>query len=467
MGHRIEGSMARTFQTLCIVATLGLCACQGGSIAAIDEGSTGTSGSGTSQGTTGESGGSSGTTGVDGAECSACTVATDCGEEGLAVCEPQAEGGSACLFSCVDDFDCDAAAHCDAVQGELVCVPNTGGCAGYEPEGPRDGGGDPGDTGSSGSSDTGSSGSGSTAGTSGSTGSQSSSSSGSTGTTTQGSTASSTSGSSGSTGVTLQGGTVNRLHFLITGDTRPPQCGATSNYPTAIIRGIADAATSHHAQFAVDMGDHMFVCDGSTSAANAQMTKYTNAIARFANPWFMTEGNHECMGTGSNSGHCTSTSQNANYLAYMNALNRTHPYYKVNIHTSQGLATFVFVADNSWSTAQETWLKSTLTTADANAKYTIVVKHHPSGNTSVAANATITNIINQHKYTLLLTGHIHHYSHPHPREIVLGTGGAHLTTTSDYFGYAIVDQKANGNLGVKVYDLNTGAAMDSWSVTPQ
>ena len=33
------------------------------------------------------------------------------------------------------------------------------------------------------------------------------------------------------------------------------------------------------------------------------------------------------------------------------------PYYSVNIETSLGRATLVFVADNAWDSAQQTWLE--------------------------------------------------------------------------------------------------------------
>lgn len=441
--------------------------CGGSVLQPVDEppGAAG-SATGSSGSTTGsEAGsGSSGTTGTgpqDGSLCSPCTQDVDCGEPGLASCVG-ISGSSFCAPSCVDDTDCDSAARCVPYGGASVCMPTSGTCEGFVPGGPRDGGSD--STTGSGSSSGSSSGSTSSG--------SSSSSSGSTGTSSTSGTTTGTSSSSGSTGATLgvglHGGTVERMHFLITGDTRPPACEDTAHYPTTVINKIADAATSHGVQFALDMGDHMFVCNNQPAPANAQMSLYMHAVHRFANPWFMTLGNHECMGTG---GHCGLASTNANYLAFMNALSpvSSKPYYKVDIHTSQGLATFVFVADNSWTTAQESWLKSTLATADANAKYTIIVKHHPAGDTSVAANATIMSIVRAHKFSLLLTGHAHHYGHPSTdqgREIILGIGGAPLTGSTTYHGYAIVDQKLNGNLRVTVYSLATGLAQDTWAVPP-
>jgi hypothetical protein len=445
--------MARAFRYATAALMLILPACSGAIIEPVSGGSPPTEGATSGASSTSGSGeGSSGSSGsVDDASlCSPCQVNTDCGEAGLAICEPEGASG-VCLPSCIDDGDCDAAARCTRLTGGLYCLPISGTCEGFVPQGPPD----------AGSSD-------SASGTSG-TSSSSGSSTGSTSSSSSGSSSGGMSTGTSTSGVGVHGGTVSMLHFLITGDTRPPACEDTADYPTSIMNKIADAATATHAQFALDMGDHMFVCNNHPAPANAQMALYMDSVHRFANPWFMTEGNHECMG--SESGHCTLSSTNANYLAFMDKLApvATKPYYEINIHTSQGLASFVFVGDNSWTTAQKTWLENTLTTADANAKYTIVVKHHPATDTSIASNATIMSIVRAHKFALLLTGHAHHYSHPSAdqgREIVLGIGGAPLSGSTTYHGYALVDQKSNGNLRVTVYSLSTGLAQDTWTVPP-
>src|SRR5205807_1332255 len=111
------------------------------------------------------------------------------------------------------------------------------------------------------------------------------------------------------------------------------------------------------AQFMVDLGDHMFVCNGSLSEARTQMADYSAAMQRYGGAWFMAMGNHECSRT-----PCGLTSTSANYVAFMEALSpvSSTPYYSINVETSLGRATFVFVADNAWSSAQSTWLDSTL-----------------------------------------------------------------------------------------------------------
>jgi hypothetical protein len=192
-----------------------------------------------------------------------------------------------------------------------------------------------------------------------------------------------------------------------------------------------------------------------------------NATRLFGGTWFMTEGNHECY-----HGPCLAGSQNANYVAFMSALApiSASPYYTFNINTSLGLATFVIVADNSWDQTQSTWLEQTLSTADKNAKYTIVARHHPPGDSSVSTNPDNLQIIRNHKFALLLTGHSHLYNHPsgdNRRSIIIGTGGAPLIAGGAFWGFATIDQQTDGNLQVSVFDLSHASVpVDTWSVGP-
>jgi hypothetical protein len=325
------------------------------------------------------------------------------------------------------------------------------------PSGPADTSGATG--GSTGSTNGGTTGIGITTGSSGGT-------TGSNATTgSSGGTTGSTAGSTGGTGIGPSGGSVTLLHFGMTGDTRPPACEDTANYPTGVINAIADQFESLGLQFALDLGDHMYVCNNSLSTANTQMGMYMQAAQRFKGTWFMTMGNHECSGT-----PCLPGSSNANYVSYMNALAPISklPYYSFDIQTSLGLATFVIIADNAWSTAQSSWLQQTLTTADTRARYTIVARHHPEGDTSVTTNADSVQIIRQHKFSLFLTGHSHEYKHmttDNGRDIVLGTGGAPLIAGGAFHGYALVDQQGDGNLKVTVFDVSN-VQQDSWTVPP-
>src|SRR5579871_4448752 len=263
------------------------------------------------------------------------------------------------------------------------------------------------------------------------------------------------------------GGSVSLLHFGLTGDTRPPSCEDTAGYPTDVIDNIADRFQSRAVQFALDLGDHMYVCNNDLPTAQAQMSLYMQATTRYGGTWFMTMGNHECYG-----GPCLLGSQQANYVASMQALApiANSPYYRFDVETMHGRAAFVIVADNAWDQTQASWLDAALADADGSATYTIVARHHPPGDTSVSTNADSLAIIRNHKFALLLTGHSHLYKHPTTdggRDLILGTGGAPLIAGGAFWGYAVVDQQADGTLQVTVHDLNNDASpVDTWSVGP-
>ena len=257
------------------------------------------------------------------------------------------------------------------------------------------------------------------------------------------------------------------LHFGITGDTRPPNCEDTANYPTAIISGIADALKAKGAQFVVDEGDHMFVCNSSLPIARAQMALFTQATARFGGTWFMTMGNHECW-----RGPCLLNSTSANYVAFMSSLApiSAKPYYAFNVETQLGRAAFIIIADNAWDGAQQTWLQQALTTADRDARYTFVFRHHPEGDTSVTTNAAVMSIIRQHKFSMFISGHAHEYKHQpnvdNGRDVILGLGGAPLLGSATWNGYAMVDEQPDGRLKVTVFDLSGGTVRDTWYAAP-
>src|SRR5712671_261997 len=60
-----------------------------------------------------------------------------------------------------------------------------------------------------------------------------------------------------------EGGAVDRLWFATTGDTRPGFCDRTEDYPSAAIGQIARAMKELRVQLALDLGDHMYVCNQS------------------------------------------------------------------------------------------------------------------------------------------------------------------------------------------------------------
>ena len=274
--------------------------------------------------------------------------------------------------------------------------------------------------------------------------------------------------------VGADGGTVDRLWFATTGDTRPSSCNDTADYPKAAIAQIARAMKALRVQFAVDLGDHMYVCSdtGSLSmaeldaAAQAQMGFYLGAIAQGPQAWWMTMGNHECDAAYALRQPCiVGAPHDPNFAAYMTALKRPQPYYFNDVQTSAGLARFVVVADDSWDATQSAWLSGTLADADARAKYTIVARHHPVTGTR-SGPPEVLSILQQHKYSLLLTAHNHDYEHDTSswgsRSAVVGLGGA-----GGFWGFGTVLQNTDGTLTFVQRDANGNPIGAAWSVSPQ
>lgn len=265
--------------------------------------------------------------------------------------------------------------------------------------------------------------------------------------------------------VGLDGGTVDRLYFATTGDTRPRNCDDTLNYPKAAIAQIATAMKALRVQFTVDLGDHMYVCNGSDSEAVTQMGFYMDAITAGPSTWWMTMGNHECGSNRYPYSCFVGAAHDANFAAYMTALKRSLPYYLTDVQTGSGLARFVMIADDSWDATQSAWLSSALSYADAHAKYTIVARHHPVQGTRTG-DSEILSILQAHKETLLLTAHNHDYEHDTTtwsgRSTVVGLGGA-----GNGWGFATVLQNADDSLTFVERDANGNPIGVPWSVSPQ
>ena len=267
------------------------------------------------------------------------------------------------------------------------------------------------------------------------------------------------------------GGTVDRLFFSFHGDARPANCNDTPNYPKAIVESIFKREAARNVQFSIDLGDHFFGCgSGKYNTAAAQMAIYVNASKLLPSLTFLTMGNHECR----SSGLCHPGDGDENLAAYLPALAPISaiPYYTFDVQTSQGLATFVVIADNAWDNTEQAWLESTLAKADGAAKYTIITRHHPIDNTDLPNMMVEMGIIQKHKYSLFMTGHTHEYKHdtyldPSKRTLRMGISGAPFNGNTMYYGYGTVEQQVSGALLVKIYDQATDAIQDTWSVTPQ
>jgi hypothetical protein len=219
-------------------------------------------------------------------------------------------------------------------------------------------------------------------------------------------------------------------------------------------------------QLALDLGDHMYVCDQSFAEAKAQMALYMGAVLQGPATWWMTMGNHEC-GNDAAPYSCFGGHGDANFTAYMAALRRPLPYYFADVQTSLGMARFVVVADDSWDAAQAEWLESTLAGADAAARTTIIARHHPVTGARTG-NSRIVQTIARHKYSLILTAHSHLYAHDPQafggRSAIVGLGGAPASTPP---GFGTVLQNLDGSLTFVRRDANGNPVDVPWTVPPQ
>jgi len=92
------------------------------------------------------------------------------------------------------------------------------------------------------------------------------------------------------------------------------------------------------------------------------------------------------------------------------------------------------------------------------------VRHESNTATTAPGVTPSKNIINQHPYTLLIVGHTHTYQHnPADREVVVGIGGAPLTTGVNY-GYGVVERNAEWHGSIHRIRLPEPRDMDRWSV---
>jgi hypothetical protein len=270
-------------------------------------------------------------------------------------------------------------------------------------------------------------------------------------------------GQSGATGVGKDGGKVDRLRFAVIGDTRPAIAEDTANYPTAIIEKIYSQLNTLNPkpQFAIGTGDYVFALPGSAEAQR-QLDIYSQATKKFSNIVFTTVGNHEC--TGQTASNCTDGT-NATFNAYMNTLIRplgkTNPYFTIPVSGTSGdwTSKFVFIACNAWDATQRTWLENELSQATT---HTFVLRHQPSSDDKGPCTRETNSIIARHPYSMLLVGHEHTYERVGTRELIVGNGGAPLSSNVP-FGYAIVEQ-TNDGFTVSQYDYATAMPVSSFTV---
>ena len=259
------------------------------------------------------------------------------------------------------------------------------------------------------------------------------------------------------------------LRFAVVGDTRPANIDDTANYPTDIVKAIWTDVEAEGPPFAVTTGDYMFASTVGNEV-DPQLDLYLGARSTFSGMVYPAMGNHECTGyTASNCGPGGKDGNPRNYTAFMERMVKplgfNLPYYEEKFAAADGswTAKFLFIAGNSWTPYQATWLEQALSEPTT---YTFAVRHEPHySNTAPGVDPT-TTILAEHPLTMLITGHTHSYSHvPAYREIIVGNGGAPLTSSQNY-GYVMVARQPDSTLQVTSYDYQTHAIVEQFTVMP-
>ena len=265
------------------------------------------------------------------------------------------------------------------------------------------------------------------------------------------------------------GGLLDDLRFAVVGDTRPANLDDTAGYPTPIVQQIwTDVeALSPHPSFAVTTGDYMFASTTGTEV-NPQLDLYLGARSTYTGFVYPAMGNHECNGyTDSNCGPAGKDGEPPNYLAFMTRMlmpiGELKPYYIERFAATDGSwsAKFVFIAGNAWSADEAAWLDLVLREPTT---YTFVVRHEPPASDTAPAVSPSQMTMAKYPLTLLITGHTHTYQHvPAYREIIVGNGGAPLTSLYNY-GYVAVARQPDGTIQVTSSDYMTLAPIDQFVV---
>lgn len=346
--------------------------------------------------------------------CAACAADSDCGHGEACA---QFGGGNYCAAFCANDHGCSADRSCSAAAAArgahiAVCVPRGGICP-DSPHPTRDGGN-----------------------------------------------ARVVDGGLVTGNVGVAGGRMSRLYFVVIGDTRPANIDDTRGYPTAIITKIfRDVQSLEPAPlFGVSTGDYMFASTGGGQAA-AQLNLYLYARSAFSGPMFPAMGNHECTGaTASNCGVGTTDGVTDNYVQFLTKMlqpiAQTKPYYSIRVDSSRAAwtAKFVFVAANAWDVAQATWLENALRQPTT---YTFIVRHEPASAGTAPGVKPAEQIMSQHPYTLAIVGHSHTCSRSGAKEVIIGNGGAPLTSSGCNYGFGLVQQRADNTIEIDMIDYAT------------
>lgn len=243
-----------------------------------------------------------------------------------------------------------------------------------------------------------------------------------------------------------------------------------AHYPIEVISQIYREidALSPRPLFVVSTGDYMFAdarAPLTQSSAPRQADLYYQATRAFQGPLFPALGNHEC-GNHVSSNCCAGCSDGitANYQAFLALLGRLglphdEPYYAIRFTSSDSsrpwTAKFVLVAPNAWDDVQERWLEQILAEPTT---YTFIVRHEPDYDDDACTGCAPSDaVVKRFPYTLILAGHEHTFRVVRSsREIVVGLGGAPLSTPADRPGYAVCTQRPDGTIACQEHDMGSG-----------
>ncbi len=275
----------------------------------------------------------------------------------------------------------------------------------------------------------------------------------------------------------INGGTLASLDFGVVGDTRPWIYDDTAQYPTAIITQIFQdmANLSPPIAFVTATGDYMFADPILGTEASKQADLFVGAAQKFLSvgPVWTSMGNHECDWATSNDNCFGQDTSNPNYEAFLQdilaplGIPNQVPYFAVTYSSSDPTrpwtAKFVYIAPNSWDTANDTqgkWAQQVLAIPTT---YTFLVRHQPTnnpgGNPPAPGVPPTDALLQEYPFTLKLTGHSHSYMYDQKnREIVNGLGGAPFDTgyNGDY-GYVVCRQRADMAIQCSLYDYKSNA----------
>jgi hypothetical protein len=260
--------------------------------------------------------------------------------------------------------------------------------------------------------------------------------------------------------VTASGGAVSRLYFAVIGDTRPASVDDTAGYPTTIIQKIFGdiQAASPRPSFAVSTGDYQFATPGKGTSAS-QLDIYMTARAAYSNVVFPAMGNHECNGyTASNCGTGNTDGVTDNFTNFvtkmLTAIGQSNPYYVIKIAALDNSWTskFVVIAGNDWTSAEETWLSTTLAETTT---YTFIIRHEAAEANTAPGVTPSEAVMAKYPYTLAIVGHTHTYEKSGAKQVIIGNGGAPLTGSKSY-GYGLVQQRSDNAIQVDMIGYETG-----------